>query len=288
MDDRKLLASIRTLIGEEETADDCAVFTLPDGNLLVSSTDMLHETTDFPNGMTEFEMGWMSVAVTLSDIASTGAAPSQVLVAVGLDRPERLYPFMEGAVACAKTFGAQVSGGDIDSHQELTAVTTAFGIVSEECYCRRSGAQVGDAVCITGIPGRAQAALDGRDEFRRFLLTPEPQVSAGQKIGRAKASAMMDVSDGIVISLYDIADASGVGIILDESLFPLFEESEYAKTCFLFGGGDFGLLFTASDAVLETLDVDYTIIGRVAEGDSVLLNGEVLPRKGYAHVWGSA
>ena len=55
MDDRKLLASIRTLIGEEETADDCAVFTLPDGNLLVSSTDMLHETTDFPNGMTEFE-----------------------------------------------------------------------------------------------------------------------------------------------------------------------------------------------------------------------------------------
>lgn len=288
MDDRKLLASIRTLIGEEETADDCASFPLPDGRVLVSSTDMLHETTDFPKGMSEFEMGWMSVAVTLSDIASTGAAPFQVLVAVGLDRPERLSPFMEGAVSCAKTFGAQVAGGDIDSHQELTAVTTAFGIVEQEYYCRRSGAHVGDAVCITGVPGRAQAALDGRDEYRRFLLTPEPQVDAGQKIARCGASSMMDVSDGIVISLYDIADASGVGIVLDDAAFPLFEESEYAKTCFLFGGGDFGLLFTAPAAALEKLDTEYTVIGRVVEGDAVLLAGEILPRKGYAHVWGSA
>ncbi len=287
MDDRKLLASIRTLIGEEDTADDCAAFPLPDGRILVSSTDMLHETTDFPKGITEFEMGWMSVAVTLSDIASTGAAPSQVLVAVGLDHPERLYPFMEGAVACAKTFGATVAGGDIDSHQELTAVTTAFGIVEKEYYCRRSGAQIGDMVCITGIPGRAQAALDGRPEFWSCLITPEPQVAAGQRIAKSGASAMMDISDGVVISLYDIADASGVGIVLDETAFPLFEDSEYAKTCFLFGGGDFGLLFTASNAALAQLDTEYTIIGRVVSGDSVLLNGTVLPRKGYAHVWGS-
>ena len=287
MDDRKLLASIRTLIGEEETADDCAAFPLGDGRVLVSSTDMLHETTDFPQGMTEFEMGWMSVAVTLSDIASTGASPSQVLVAVGLDRPERLLPFMEGAVSCAETFGAKVAGGDIDSHQELTAVTTAFGIVEERYYCRRSGAQEGDKVCITGVPGRAQAALDGRTEYSRFLLTPEPQVSAGQKIARAGASSMMDVSDGIVISLYDIADAAGVGIVLDESAFPLFEDSGYAKTCFLFGGGDFGLLFTASDAVLEQLDTEYTVIGQVVAGDSVWMGDEVLPRKGYAHVWGA-
>ena len=90
MDDRKLLDTIRPLIGEAETADDCSMFDLGDGRILVSSTDMLHETTDFPKGMTEFEMGWMSVAVTLSDIASTGASPSQVKHAVGLDNPERL------------------------------------------------------------------------------------------------------------------------------------------------------------------------------------------------------
>ena len=288
MDDRKLLEGIRSLIGEAETADDCAMFALGDGRILVSSTDMLHETTDFPQGMTEFEMGWMSVAVTLSDIASTGASPLQVLVAVGLDRPERLLPFMEGAVACAKTFGASVSGGDIDSHQELTAVTTAFGIVPEENYCRRSAARVGDAVCITGMPGRAQAALDGREEYRKYLLTPEPQVAAGQEIARCGAHAMMDISDGLVISLYDIADASSVGIVLDEASFPLFEPTEYAKTCFLFGGGDFGLLFTAPDSVLAEISAEFTVIGRVTAGDSVVLEGNILPRKGYAHVWGDA
>jgi len=285
MDDRKLLETIRPLIGTAETADDCSMYKLPNGQILVASTDMLHETTDFPDGMTEFEMGWMSVAVTLSDIASTGASPAQVFVAVGLDRPERLVPFMEGAVCCAETYGAVVAGGDIDSHQELTAVTTAFGIVDSAVHCRRCGATVGDLVCITGIPGRAQAALDGRAEYRQFLLTPKPQVEAGKKIAKAGASSMMDVSDGVVISLYDIADASSVGIILDEASFPLFEESAYAKTCFLFGGGDFGLLFTASDAALEKLETEYTVIGRVVCGDSVRMGEEVLPRKGYAHVW---
>src|SRR5574344_413187 len=111
MDDRSLLDSIRHLIGEDETADDCAGFDLSDGRILVSSTDMLHETTDFPKGMTEFEKGWMSAAVTLSDIASCGAQPIQLLVAVGLDDPSRLVPFMEGAVACAESVGAKVAGG---------------------------------------------------------------------------------------------------------------------------------------------------------------------------------
>ena len=62
----------------------------------------------------------------------------------------------------------------------------------------------------------------------------------------------------------------------------------YAKACFLYGGGDFGLLFTASGDVLSRLDIDYSVIGRVVEGDSVILDGEILPRKGYAHVWGDA
>lgn len=285
MDDRKLLVDLQKLVGRDTTTDDCAMYELSDEKILVSSTDMLHETTDFPEGMSEFEMGWMSVAVTLSDIASTAATPMQVLVAVGLDRPERLYPFMEGAVACAKAFGATVAGGDIDSHQELTAVTTAFGIVDKSIYCKRNGANVGDLVCITGIPGRAQAALDGREEFARYLLTPVPQVFAGKKIGMAGATAMMDVSDGIVISLYDIADASEVGIELIEESLPLFEDSEYAKRCFLFGGGDFGLLFTIPKELLGELDTEYSIIGQVVAGNDVKMNGVTLPQKGYAHVW---
>ncbi|MDR0439050.1 MAG: thiamine-phosphate kinase, partial [Methanocalculaceae archaeon] len=128
MDDRQLLETIRELIGRSETSDDCAAFPIDNGKrILVSTTDMLHEKTDFPSGMTEWQMGWMSVAASISDIASCGAQPIQVLIAVGLDRADRLKPIMEGAVTCAKTSNAKIAGGDIDSHAELTIVTTAFG-----------------------------------------------------------------------------------------------------------------------------------------------------------------
>ncbi|ABN06612.1 thiamine-monophosphate kinase [Methanocorpusculum labreanum Z] len=286
MDDRSLLDSIRHLIGEDETADDCAAFDLLDGRILVSSTDMLHETTDFPKGMTEFEKGWMSAAVTLSDIASCGAKPVQLLVAVGLDDPSRLVPFMEGAVSCAKTFGAKVSGGDIDSHIELTVVTTGFGIVEKTHYCRRSGARAGDLVCITGTPGLAMAALEGDERYRKNLLTPIPQVKAGQKIAAAGASSMMDVSDGLSISLFDMSEASNVGFALESAKFNLPDvRAGSAREYYLYGGGDFGLLFCISRERLPALDAEYTVIGKVVGEKGVWCDGEPVEKRGYAHSW---
>jgi len=286
MDDRALLASIRHLIGEDETADDCAGFDLSDGRILVSSTDMLHETTDFPKGMTEFEKGWMSAAVTLSDIASCGAQPIQILVAIGLDDPSRLVPFMEGAVSCAKTFGAKVAGGDIDSHTELTVVTTGFGIVEKDHYCRRSGAVPGDVICITGTPGRAMAALEGDERYRKNLLTPVPQVEAGIKIGCAGASSMMDVSDGLAISLYDMSEASNVGFVLDSAKFKLPNvRFGSAREYYLYGGGDFGLLFCIPQARLSVLDTDHTVLGTVVKEKGVWCDGEIVEKRGYAHSW---
>jgi thiamine-monophosphate kinase len=287
MDDRKLLSAIRGLVGEAETADDCACYDLGDGRMLVSSTDMLHETTDFPPGMTGWEMGWMSVAVSLSDIAGCGAQPVQVLAAVGLDRPERLFPLMEGAVFCAEAFGAKISGGDIDSHRELTVVTTAFGIVEKAFYTRRGGAAIGDSVCITGVPGRAQAALDGFAEYRQHLITPEPQVALGRKLAESGVSAMMDVSDGLALSLYDMGRAGGTGFSLDSALFPLLPfENEVAMRYFLFGGGDFGLLCTVPPEKLDKLPEGVRVIGKVTEDTGILCDGDVLPERGYVHVWG--
>lgn len=284
MDDREMLGTIRDLIGREETADDCAAFSLGDGAVLVSSTDMLHETTDFPKGMTEWEMGWMSVAVSLSDVASCGAKPMQVLVAIGLDEPKRLRSIMEGAVACAETYGAKIAGGDIDSHRELTVVTTAFGLVEREFYCRRSGARPGDLVCVTGTPGAAQAGLDGNARYWKNLVTPQPQVAAGQRIARAGATAMMDVSDGVAVSLYDLGEASGVGFELSEEL-PLLPIAD-AERYFLSGGGDFGLLFTIAQDDLQRLDGAFPVIGRVTAGEGVFWRGVRVEKRGYAHVWG--
>ncbi|HJK01589.1 MAG TPA: thiamine-phosphate kinase [Methanocorpusculum sp.] len=284
MDDRQLLETIRNLIGRNETSDDCAAFPFDNGQkILVSTTDMLHKKTDFPRKMTSWQMGWMSTAASLSDIASCGAQPIQVLVAVGLDRPERLQSIMEGAIACAKFGNTVVAGGDIDNHTELTIVTTALGIVDKKYYCTRTGAKVGDIVCITGHPGAAQAALDGYIEYWENLVIPKPQVFAGQQIARGGASAMMDVSDGLAISLYDMGEASNVGFVLHKKL-PLLPIAN-AKEYFLYGGGDYGLLFTIPHKKFARLGVPASVIGEVVKEPGVFIDEEPLERNGYIHEW---
>ncbi|MEN6395495.1 MAG: thiamine-phosphate kinase, partial [Methanoregula sp.] len=203
MDDRELLKTVMGIVGEENCRDDCAV--LPCGDqLIVATTDMLHKTTDFVEGMTDWQIGWMSAAVTISDIASMGAAPKYVLIAVGLDRWEHLSGVMQGAQDACKKFGAAIIGGDIDHHDELTVVTTGLGLVDREHLVQRTGARAGDLVCITGTPGQAQGWLDGYNQFEKGLFEPQPRVEEGRRLAFGGVTAMMDDSDGIALSLYDL------------------------------------------------------------------------------------
>lgn len=286
MDDRELLRSVIAIIGEENCRDDCAV--LPYGeDFLVATTDMLHETTDFPAGMTDRQVGWMSAAVTISDIAAMGAAPAWLLVAAGLDRPERLSGILQGAKDCCDRFGAKIVGGDIDRHDELTIVTTGLGIVEKDRIVRRCGSRVGDAICVTGTPGRAQAALDGYHEFDAALLEPQPQVKEGRVLGAAGVTSMMDVSDGIALSLHDLLSVNPCGYAVDTGLLPVPEgvPEPAAREMALFGGGDFGLLFTCPKDRLPIGGVQYTVIGEVISDPACLADGKPLPKRGYQHRW---
>ncbi|MDK2916483.1 MAG: thiamine-monophosphate kinase, partial [Euryarchaeota archaeon] len=220
MDERGLHRLIGTIIDPERLADDCAVIPCGD-RLMVVSTDMLHETTDFPAGMTDRQIGWMSTAVTLSDIASMGAAPGQVLLAVGLDKPERLRGIMEGARDCCTAFGAELVGGDLDAHNELTIVSTGLGTVEAAHLVRRRGARPGDIIAVTGTLGEAQAALNGYDRHRKELLEPQPRVREGQALARAGVSAMMDISDGLALSLHDLLAVNDCGFAVDTARLPL-------------------------------------------------------------------
>ena len=286
MDERGLHRLIGTVIAPERLRDDCAVIPCGD-TLLVASTDMLHETTDFPAGMTDWQVGWMAVAVTLSDIASMGAAPGQVLLAVGLDRPERLRGIMVGARDCCTAFGAELVGGDLDAHQELTIVSTGLGTVAPEQIVRRRGARPGDVIAVTGPLGEAQAALDGYEQHRKELLEPQPRVAEGQALGRAGVSAMMDISDGLALSLYDLLAVNDCGFAVDTARLPLpagIPEDE-ARELALYGGGDFELLFTAPPALLPVPGVAAHVIGEVIPERAVLADGEPLERRGYLHEW---
>jgi thiamine-monophosphate kinase len=150
----------RILVGAG--SDDCAVLDLKGEDCLVVTTDMLHRTTDFPAEMTPWQMGWMSAAVNLSDIAAMGAEPAGILMAIGMPSDTEIA-FVEelarGIQACAEFCGTTVIGGDLDTHAELTITGTALGKVKKSQLLLRKGAKPGDLVCVTGYTGTAGAAL---------------------------------------------------------------------------------------------------------------------------------
>jgi len=287
VDDRTLLKTVMGIVGRERCLDDCAIIQFGD-EVMVATTDMLHATTDFVGGMTDWQIGWMSAAVTISDIAGMGAAPRYVLLAVGLDRWEQLDGVMQGAQDCCTRYGATIIGGDIDRHCELTVVSTGLGIVAPEYLVRRSGARPGDLVCVTGTCGQAQAFLEGYTRHRLALVEPQPRVAEGQILGRAGVSAMMDVSDGISLSLYDLLEANNCGFAIESAQVPLPAgiPGPQARELALFGGGDYELIFCCPEDRHPVAGVHYTVIGRVMKDRRVLIDGEVLEKRGYQHTWG--
>ncbi|MDD1706499.1 MAG: thiamine-phosphate kinase [Methanoregulaceae archaeon] len=286
MDERALKEVVREIIGTEQTLDDCAVFP-SNGGLLVATTDMLHETTDFPRGMTDWQIGWMSAAVTLSDIAAMGARPAMVLLAVGLDTGQRLRQILTGAKACCESCGAVLAGGDLDAHRELTIVSSGIGFAEGGKVVRRHGAVPGDLIGITGPLGRAQAALEGYSRYKRVLLEPVPRVNEGLILASGGVSSMMDISDGLVLSLYDLLDANRCGYSIDSNLLPLLEgvPAEKSREYALFGGGDFELLFTCPPDRHPVHGVTYYPVGRVIEEPRVEVDGRSEMARGYLHRW---
>jgi len=286
VDDRTLLKTVMDIVGRDRCLDDCAIIPFDD-QVMVATTDMLHATTDFVGGMTDWQIGWMSAAVTLSDIASMGAAPRYMLMAVGLDRWEQLAGVMQGAHDCCTKFGATIIGGDIDRHAELTIVSTGLGIVEKTYLVRRSGAHPGDLVCITGTCGQAQAFLEGYPRHKLALFEPQPRVTEGQALGRAGVSCMMDVSDGIALSLYDLCDANDCGFSIESTKVPLPAgiPPAQARELALHGGGDYELIFTCPEEKHPIEGVPYTVIGKVIADRRALVDGQVLEKRGYQHTW---
>ncbi len=286
MDDRELLKVVSGIVGKENTVDDCAEVPCGD-RIMVLTTDMLHRTTDFETGMSNWQIGWMSAAVTLSDIASMGADPDYLLVAVGLDDWKDLAGVMQGAQDCCKKFGAAIIGGDIDHHAELTVVTTGIGLVDRDTIVRRTGAHPGELVCITGTPGQAQAYLDGYSQHKKALFEPQPRVEEGKRLGRSGVSAMMDDSDGIALSLYDLASVNNCGFSLDSAKIPRPAgiPEKQALELALYGGGDYELIFTLPPGRHPVEGITYTVIGTAIQEKNVLIDGRTLEKRGYQHRW---
>lgn len=263
----------------------------------VLTTDMLRERTDFPGGMNRYTAGWRAVGASLSDLGAMGAEATAAVAVYGspaFDESE-IVSFVEGARAVCECVDAEYVGGDLDRSGEFTLATTALGRASEP-VCR-SGAEPGEAVCVTGSFGRSAAALrlfeQGDDGKANTLFRFTPRVEPG-KIIASQATSMMDSSDGLARSLHQLATASDCGFAvetplpIDAAVDEVAADGTDRKEMGLFFGEDFELVFTISPEYLSDVrsrcDIPITRIGTVtATEDGVILDGQPLPDRGYTH-----
>lgn len=273
MGEREIL---KLLAKKLPVGDDCAIIPYGKTNLVLT-TDMLHRKRDFPKGVTAHAIGWRSTAASLSDIAAMGAKPIAVLVALGAPQFEEAFieELIGGIQDCCQQAGTKYVGGDLDRHDELTIVTTALGETKKPVL--RSGAKVGDLVCVTGELGRTAAALKFFNEkgFKKAneLFEFTPRIAEGLALARF-ASAMMDISDGLARSLYQLSEASEVGfkirfkgIPICKEVLKLARDEKEILEMGLYTGEDFELLFTLSQSRLKQAKraCDFAVIGEVTQ-----------------------
>ncbi|OFV67891.1 MAG: thiamine-monophosphate kinase [Candidatus Syntrophoarchaeum caldarius] len=290
--ERRLIELVSSYFDCEE--EDCAVVEIQGAQILISS-DMLHQKTDFPAQMTPYQMGWSLVAVNLSDIAAMGAKPLYFLSALGLPSDFELESFKElisGIESCTSRFGVEVIGGDLDSHDEITLTGTVIGTPGDGKIVRRSGASIGDLVCVTGYLGSAGGGLrllkedenlDQTNPLVKALLEPFPRVEEGLILSNSGyVTSMTDISDGLLVSLSDLSRASGISFKIDEEKIPVYSDDllEFAWSA----GGDYELLFTVRREKIDELEelVDFTVIGSVVAKGA----GDRLSPLGYDHFRG--
>ncbi len=277
--------------------DDAAVIAAPDGRV-VATTDLLVDEVHFRRGWsTAYDVGRKAAAQNLADVAAMGARPTALLV--GLAAPADLRLDWTDGLAdglrdeCALV-GASVAGGDVVRSERLTIAVTALGDLGGGRAVTRAGARPGDVVVVAGRLGFAAAGLallaaglggDGAlaDAHRR----PAVPYAAAWALARAGATAMIDVSDGLVGDLTHVAERSRVRIELALDDLPLAPELVEAglsvgvdPMSWVAGGGD-DHAFAATmpnDLALKAVTMiadlpepcPFTQIGRVVEGSGVV------------------
>lgn len=283
-----LMRAIAAAPGARGLADDCALIELG-GETLVITHDRMAEGVHWLPGQDEADIAWKLVATNLSDLAAKGAAPLGVLLGFTLGPDDAR--FAQGLREVLNHYAVPLLGGDTIAAPggPRTLGLTALGRATHRAVPARHGARAGDAVWVTGTIGAAMAgfaALQAGDHGPASLAFRRPAARLGE--GRALAplvSAMMDVSDGLLIDAARLARASGVTIALDSARVPLAATLDPARRdAALRWGDDYELLFTlpAGDAP----PVDARAIGRVVErGDHALLVDGAPPQGtlGYQH-----
>jgi thiamine-monophosphate kinase len=294
--------------------DDAAVIEPEPRTADVLTTDALVEGIHFDRRFCPPDaIGHKALAVNLSDLAAMGAIPRAALLSLVLpgELPSAdVDGLLDGLLALAARHQVALVGGNITrSPGPLVVDVTAIGAVAPRRVLRRSGAQPGDEVYLTGTIGRGAAGLqsfrEGADlaDAQAHYLRPEPRVRAGVLLGRNRAAtACMDLSDGLADAVRQVAAASGVGMAIRADVLPIqdavrdwfVQRRADPAIAALAGGDDYELLFTSRPSHRGRLravrshvaNLAITKIGVVTKGRDVVLTtaaGEQELPRGFEH-----
>jgi thiamine-monophosphate kinase len=297
------------------------------GKQTVITTDLLIEGVHFDLTYTPLRhLGYKSVVVNLSDVYAMNATPTQITLSLGFSNRfsvEALDEFYEGVYAACTTYGVDLIGGDTSSSQKGFIISvTAIGEVAPDKFVKRSTAQKGDLLCVSGDLGAAyvgllflerekkiymespgvQPDLEGESYVIGKLLKPEARKDIIEFFAKEQIvpTAMMDISDGLSSEILHICKQSNLGCVLYEEKIPVAEEMKKAAfkfeidptACALSGGEDYELLFTIPQSEYDklVLNEQISVVGymsNVEDGAHIITKGgskHTITSQGWNHL----
>jgi thiamine-monophosphate kinase len=286
------------------------------GRQTVVSSDMLVEGIHFDLMYTPLKhLGYKSVIVNLSDIYAMNATPTQITLNIAFSNRfslEALDEFYDGIYTACEKYGVDLVGGDTTSSQKGMIISiTAIGEVAPDKFVKRSTANKGDLICVSGFLGGSFLGLTILEREKRIfaetgsqpdledqsyivgrLLKPEARKDIVDFFAEQEIlpTAMIDISDGLSSEIMHICKQSNLGCILYEDKIPIYEDArQFAykleldpTACALSGGEDYELLFTISQNDYEKIKLNdqISIVGYMTAADE---GKHIITRSGNKH-----
>lgn len=297
------------------------------GRQTVVTTDLLIEGVHFDLGYTPLKhLGYKSVIVNLSDVYAMNAVPTQIIISLGISNRfsvEALDEFYEGVYAACSRYGVDLVGGDTTASQKGFIISvTALGEVAPDKFVKRSTAQKGDLLCVSGDLGAAYVGLLFLEREKRIfvespgvqpdlenesyvigrLLKPEARKDIVEFFAQQEITptSMMDISDGLSSEILHICKDSNLGCVLYEEKIPVHEDMKKAAfkfeidptACALSGGEDYELLFTIAQSDYDklVLNEQISVVGYMTEpeqGAHIITKGggkHAITAQGWNHL----